>query len=249
MPFASHPGKLETGRFLSFVRRPLMIKTPSFDKLCHEILDDSLAQHGFSWRGDGVYVRAAPDGRDQIGLDFRPSREKFCVMVTHYPSSFWVIEELHPELGGQINGFLCKPYLNPKGTSWNPSWLKARDKESATSSLQQVLSWIEQAGLAWLVALRNPQIYAESSDPVAAIGSGFAHEIAGNLEIARQRYSEMNRRFEMIEKDYGLRKDQACWRDFLFVRGKLGIEDSLTVDIRTLAGWDPKTTPLPKVHR
>ena len=221
-----------------------MIKTKTFDGLCREFLDGPLALHGFAWCDGGVYARTASDGRDTIGFDFRPSRNQFCVMVAYYPNEFRIIDELHPELTAANKGFLCRPYLNAEGTSWDPRWLKAKDKESATQSLQQVLPWIERAGLAWLAALRDRRFFAESSDPVAALSSGFAHELAGNIEVARRRYKEMNRRFELIEKSSGLRKFREGWRDFIFVRVKLGIEDALTTEIKVLAAWCPAIEPL-----
>ena len=222
----------------------VMIKTKTFDGLCHEILDGPLARHGFAWCGGGVYARAAADGGDSIGLDFRPSRGRFCVMIGYYPNEFRIIDELHPEVTAPNRGYLCRPYLNPERTSWQPRWLKAKDKESAGQSLHQVLPWIEHAGLGWLTALRDRRVFAESSDPVAALSSGFAHELAGNIEVARERYNEMNRRFELIEKNVGIHRFRDGWRDFIFVRAKLGFADALTLEISALAGWSPNIEPL-----
>jgi hypothetical protein len=79
---------------------------------------------------------------------------------------------------------------------------------------------------------------------VAPLSSGFAHELAGNIEVARERYNEMNRRFELIERNGGIRKFREGWRDFIFVRAKLGFADALTSEIRALAGWYPTIEPL-----
>ena len=221
-----------------------MIQTRTFDALCHDLLDLPLQKHGFAWSGGGVYSRIAADGDDTIGLDFRPSRSRFCIMIGFCPKEFRILDELHPDLRTPNRGFLCRPYLNPEGTSWHQRWLRANDKPSAANSLQQVLPWIQSAGLSWLAALRDPKFYAEQSDPVAALSSGLAHELAGNTEIARARYKEMNRRFEEIEKLDGIRKFRAGWRDFIFVRAKLGVEDALTAEIKALAGWSPTIQPL-----
>lgn len=221
-----------------------MIKTKTFDGLCHEILDGPLALHGFAWSGGGVYTRSTTEGDDAIGLDFRPSRDRFCIMMGYYPKEFRIVEELHPEITAPNRGYLCRPYLNPEGTSWHPHWLKAKDKESAAHSLQQALPWVENAGLSWLAALRDRKLFAEHSDPVSALCSGFAHELAGNIQVARERYNEMNRRFDLIENNGGIRKFREGWRDFIFIRAKLGIEDALSADIRALAAWRPAIEPL-----
>jgi len=115
----------------------------------------------------------------------------------------------------------------------------------AEKSLRDVLTCFEVVGLAWLGLLRNPEFYAEQTDPVAAIGSGLAHERAGNMSIARERYEEIMRRFSEIERMGGVRCFQEGWRDFIFVTAKLGIENDLVREVRVLAGWSPKIDPLP----
>lgn len=221
-----------------------MVTTKTFDKLCHEILDPALARCAFARCGEGVYVRAASDGEDRIGFDFRPTRHRFCVMIGYLPREFEILDELHPELTTANKGFFCRPHLNKEGTSWHPRWLNAKDKETATQSLHQMLSWIENAGLAWLMALRDRKLFAEHSDPIAALYAGFAHELAGNIEVARERYLEMSRRLELIEKNGGIRKFPEGWRDFIFIKAKLGFPDALTSEIRALAGWNPRIEPL-----
>ena len=97
----------------------------------------------------------------------------------------------------------------------------------------------------WLSALRDPELFAEHTDPVAALCSGFAHELAGNIAVARERYLEMNRRFNEMEKiGGGIRSFKEGWRDFIFVRDKLGLEDELTKEIRQLANWNATVQPL-----
>jgi hypothetical protein len=221
-----------------------MIQTKTFDTLCHEVLDAALEHHGFASCGQGAYARAALDGEDTIGLDFRPSRGRFCAMVGYSPKEFQVIEELRSENETVTPGFLCRPYLNPRGTSWHPRWLVANDKESTRNSLLQALPWVEGAGLNFLAQLRDPRFYAETSDPVAAIPSGFAHELCGNTEIARERYSEMYRRFVEVHKSRDIRKFRQGWRRYIFVCAKLGIQDALTAEIRELVRWDPFIEPL-----
>src|SRR5262249_13393485 len=162
-------------------------------------------------------------------FDIRPSRGRFCVMIGYYPNEFRTIKELYPD----ATGFLCPPYLNAAGTSREPRWWKCKERESTANSLQDVLQCLDPAGLNWLSALRDRKFYAEQSDPSAAVPSGYAHELAGNIEIARERYREMNRRFEEIETRWGgIRKCAEQWRAFVFVRAKLAIEDALTAEIR-----------------
>lgn len=217
-----------------------MIQTRTFDRLCHEILDIPLNRIGFAWVGGGVYVRRTPEGRDSIGFDIRPSRSRFCVLIGYAPKEFEIVEALHPELTEADLGFLCRPYLNPVGTSWKPRWWNCTTKEIAMQSLHHVLECVESAGERWLSALRDPEFLAANSDSVAALSSGFAYELAGDLDIARQRYLAMNRRYSEIEKTTGIRKFRDGWRAFIFVRAKLGVEDELTADVRALAGWNPR---------
>jgi hypothetical protein len=221
-----------------------MIQTRTFDDLCRSVLDDVLKPHRFAWVGNGTYARAESDGEDTIGFDLRPTRERFCVMIGHFPSDLRILHELHPELGVQDRGFLCKPYLNPTGTSWHPRWWRAKDRPTAEKSLRKVVACIQGPGLSWLALLRDPRFYAEHTDPVAALGSGLAHERAGNLTIARERYEQIMRRFGEIEKAAGVRRFREGWRDFIFIAAKLGVEDDLVRAVRDLAGWNPTIHPL-----
>src|SRR6185295_1862376 len=200
---------------------------------------------GFDWSGGGVYVRPGSDGQDSIGFDLRPSRSRFCVLIGYYPKEFSVLEELHPEMNAISRGYLCRPYLNPNGTSWHPRWWSSKDRDAAIRSLQHVLACIQGVGMAWLAQLRDRTFYAEHTDPMAALPSGFAHELAGNVQVAKERYLDMNQRFLEIDKiGGGIRKFSGGWRDCIFVRAKLGLNDELTTALRELADWHRPITPL-----
>lgn len=213
--------------------------TKTFDSLCLEVLEIPLSAYGYTWVDNGAFVRKQNDGIDSIGFDIRPSKNKFTVMICYEPKEFEVINELHPEIKGDEKGYLCQPYLNPNGTSWNPKWWKCQNKTIATNSLHNVLECIENKGFKWLELLRDKQFYADHSDPIAAISSGYAHELAGNFKVSLERYNESKRRFDSIEKSSGIKSFKEGWRDYIFIMSKLGIENSLVKEIRELSNWNP----------
>lgn len=223
-----------------------MIQTRTFDSLCHDILSPALMNQGFVWVGKGVYLRSAADGEDSIGLDIRPTRERFCVLVGYYSTEMLAfLRELDPALDAQNRGYLCRPYLHQEGTSWHPRWWRCNDKPTAIRSLQHALQCIDTAGQKWLADLRDRRFYAQHTDAIASLPSAYAHELAGNLETARERYLEKNRVYGEMEKlKGGIRACKEAWRECIFVKAKLGIEDALTGDLRVLASWNPTIHPL-----
>jgi hypothetical protein len=82
---------------------------------------------------------------------------------------------------------------------------------------------LQNHGLHWLQELRDPKRFASEVDPIAALYAGFAHERAGEIAAARERYEEMQRRL-LAGMKLGISESEfirTAGRQYIFVAKKL----------------------------
>jgi len=223
------------------------------DKLyrrCDEALLPFLGPKGFDRANPGEYVRKLEGGRDRILVSHGPRAKKFthfAVFMSYYPDALEPLFEL-VDFGDEDRGFLCGPYLNPVSVTPRPKYWGYRTAEALERSLKHVLECLENAGLPWLETLRDPKVFAASADPVAALPTGLANEVAGNFEKARESYREMYRRVHLILKDSRSEKDfvPKFGKTYVFVTAKLGIDTERREAVEEKLGYHPDIKPLPE---
>jgi hypothetical protein len=198
-------------------------------KRSDEVLGSYLGSKGFRTAQPGEYVRRQSEGDDRILVSRGPSNKAkthFAVFMSYYPDYMKIIDEVIP-LAGEDRGFPCGPYLTPAGVMRREKYWSYKDSETLKKSLDHALQCLDQVGLSWLESLRNPQVFADNVDPVAALYAGLASEAAGNAQKAVGLYQEMHRRLrEMIKiapnLDYFIKR---FGREFIFIVKKLGVEN------------------------
>lgn len=114
-------------------------------------------------------------------------------------------------------------------------------------SLQHVLECLEEVGLPWLESLHAPKGFAAHVDPRAPLPSALAHEAADEIELARQSYNEMIRRYQVGIQRFG---EETALRGqckaFIFVALKLGIERERAQRLQRQLNYYPDIEPLPQ---
>ena len=155
-----------------------------------------------------------------------------------------VLNDIVP-LGDEDEGFLVGPYLNPVAVTSRPKYWGYRTPEALEKSLRHVKACLQDTGLPWLVTLRDPKVFAESVDDTAALAGAVAHEKAGNLGRARDRYAEMHRRYSLCISELGenltLRKSGKA---VVFVCAKLGVDEELRMRFEDKLEYHPDIQPI-----
>jgi hypothetical protein len=226
------------------------MKPEELYRRCDERLLPLLEPVGFTKKQPGEYVRESEEGWDRILVSHGPSAKKrthFCVGVEFRPSVMKTLDELI-DLGGEDEGFLVGPYLNPVSVTQRPKYWGYRTEEALEKSLRHVVECLQNAGLPWLESLRDPQTYAENVDPVAALGAALAWEAAGNLQKAREAYQEMFRRYRGVIEQRGERLllESSHAKAYVFVTAKLGVDEERRQAFEDKLDYHPDVKPLPK---
>jgi hypothetical protein len=218
-------------------------------KQCDELLSSFLNPHGFRNGKPGEYLRRTQTGEDRILVSRGPSskaKTHFAVFMSYEPDYLMkTINELI-SYGGEDRGFSCGPYLNPVGVTPRPKYWSYRDADALKRSVAHVIQCLEKTGLPWLESLRDPKTFASNVDPVAALPAGLANEIAGNIEIAKEFYNEMLRRYRLSSQ---LLKDedeqlQSFGKAFVFVASKLDVEQERREAFKRKLNYYPEIRPL-----
>ncbi|GIW78370.1 MAG: hypothetical protein KatS3mg105_0177 [Gemmatales bacterium] len=225
------------------------MKEKQIYKRADEILGPFLQEHGFEIRQSGEYLRRVEGGEDRIAVGIGPPSKAathFAVFMSYYPDYLNILATLHPKAAkNEEKGFPCGPYLTPVGATRNPKYWSHRTPEALDRSLAHVLECLKNAGLPWLETLRDPVVFAENIDPVAALGAAIAHEVAGNLEKAREFYEEMWRRLTIVRGMATEKKFlEESGRQFIFVATKLGKEPEKCAEYKEKLGFYPQIEPL-----
>lgn len=216
--------------------------------LCDSVIGPCLRYNGFTITQPADYARRTEAGADRITVSRGPGRRArthFAVFMSFEPDYLKIVEELIP-LNGEDRGFSCGPYLNPIGVSPRPKYWPFRNREVASKSVDHAYECIRRVGLPWLETLRDPIIFAERIDPVAALPAGVANEVAGNKERARAFYQEMLRRYKLVMEQETPRSPALplIGRPFVFVTAKLAVEQEKRKEYQERLGYYPEVTPL-----
>lgn len=213
-----------------------------------EVLGPYLAAKGFRGAEPGEYLRRTEKGSDRILVSRDPgnkAKAHFLVGMSYYPDYLGIVEELVP-LEGEDRGFLCGPYLTPAGVVRREKYWSCKDGDVLEKNLGHVLQCLDQVGLPWLESLRDPRVFADNIDPVAALPAGFANEAAGNIEKAIASYEEMLRRMRLVlesnvDEAYMVKR---IGRSFVFVAKKLGVEKERCEWFQRKLNYYPDIKPL-----
>lgn len=216
---------------------------------CDELLGPYLANRGFCGAKPGEFLRETEMGSDRILVSRAAgSRAKthFAVFMSYYPNHMKIIEDLIPNDEDEDRGFPCGPYLTPAGVMRREKYWSYRNAEVLDNNLDHILQCLDKVGLPWLESLRDPVVFAEEIDPVAALPAGYANEIAGNVEKAAESYREMLRRMLLVlesnvNQPYLLK---SIGRTFVFVSKKLSVEQERCEWFQRKLDYYPDVTPL-----
>jgi hypothetical protein len=213
-----------------------------------EVLGPYLASKGFRAGEPGEYLRRTEFGNDRILVSRgagNKAKTHFLVAMSYYPDYLSIVEELVP-LEAEDRGFPCGPYLSPAGVMRREKYWSCKDRDVMEKNLGHVLQCLDQVGLPWLKSLRDPRLFADNVDPVAALDAGYANEVAGNIEKAIASYEEMLRRMRLVleskvDEAYLLKR---VGRSFVFVAKKLGIEGERCEWFQRKLNYYPDIKPL-----
>ena len=167
--------------------------------------------------------------------------------MSYYVRSIETLVDELIDLGDEDRGFPAGPYLNPVSVTSRPKYWGYRTPEALEKSLKHVIECLKNSGLPWLETLRDPKVFADQTDPVAALPSGLAHEAAGNFAKAREAYREMHRRYsEMIAKFGEATVLRRSGKAYVFVTAKLGIDAERRRTFEDELNYHPDIEPLPQ---
>lgn len=212
----------------------------------HIFLGGLLESVGFVCEVDGEYLRLGSDGVDRVFVDADPKRGRFAILMSFYPKSLQVIEDLYPKTG-EPRGFPCGPYLTQVGVIRRPYWWSCKTSDVLTASCERVGAAMRLHGLPWLDGLRDPKLFAQAVDPNGALYAGYAHELAGDFVAARERYEDMLERLVGI-RGMNISEEKflsSVGKEFLFVVQKLGVSELHLDRYKTLLAM-PYVEPLPQ---
>ncbi len=207
-----------------------------FYSISDESLSPGLEQSGWSRTDTCTYANQSPNGLKKLSLDPRRNFERFSVLISFEPTDISafirdVISEATYDRAK--SGFLCGPYLNQVSVGRRRSEWPCKTKQQLLASLERVAKAVKEVGEPWLTSLMDAKTLAEQADPVAALVAGFAWERAGDMEKAAERYREMKRRFDEVQKRYPrLKPSEGQMKQYLFLASRLSFENEHTAKYR-----------------
>lgn len=204
-----------------------------FDRIADAYLLHQSIVPAWTGVGPGSFIRNDVGGFDKLAFDPGRGFENFAVLISYQPSD---LTDFMEALQGQpydpvSSGFICGPYLSlgkvgPRRHTW-----PCRTQEQLLSSLERVVTALAQMGEPWLASLRDPQVLAQQTDPIAAAIAGYAWERAGHLQNAHACYLDWLQRLEdgqeLLQRQ---RKNLPPQRmqEYLFLAQKMGLNNELT---------------------
>jgi hypothetical protein len=197
------------------------------------LLLSELAASGFTRVEAGSYRRQLDCGIDRIVVDADVSKQRFSILISHYPAAMNCIEQL-VDCEAADRGFPVGPFLSAVGVRRRECFWPSKSEQVLRVSVLRVLDALQKVGIPWLEKLRDPSFFADEVDPVGALYAAFANERAGRLDAARSLYLEMRRRLAPAfhGKTPTGKVLQELGRQYVFVEEKLGADREIVRRVR-----------------